>query len=348
MADAEDHDTDDLRYNEQVTSLYMHEIAMHMNHNIEDFRAPFTEESIRAPSGQSNVLSLAHSSAYSECLSSLRGVLDTFFHLDYPTIRALPIFYFIRVAYAVVVLTKLYFAITTPGSEVGKIISTDDLQIEYHLETLLNIFNTINAEDSFRPAKRFLLILRKLTDWFQRNRSTKSAPRDVPKQNSRAAAAPAKGAKREKHQSEQKLGSGRKRSSPAQAQVGQTPPYHSTTPLEFLSEVASSSSKAQPIGISPGQGSGSMSQNMPPPQQALADGQRSAAWQSNMTPGHGVQSPNDGGGTGIDPGLGYEQAMDMTLGTTDADLASLFMGDPMFNFGTILEGTNANLFYQSW
>lgn len=32
-------------------------------------------------------------------------------------------------------------------------------------------------------------------------------------------------------------------------------------------------------------------------------------------------------------GSGFEQAMDMTLGTADADLSSLFLGDPMFAFG---------------
>jgi len=42
-----------LRFFEHVTALYLHEIALHFNHNVEDFRLPFTEESAFSPSSLS-------------------------------------------------------------------------------------------------------------------------------------------------------------------------------------------------------------------------------------------------------------------------------------------------------
>lgn len=155
----------------------MHEVALHINHNVDDFRAPFTEESLKAASGQSDVLSPAHSSALTECLTSVHGIFNTFFSYDLNTVRALPIFYFVRVAYAVVVLVKMHFAVNAVNSEVGKIINKDDLQVEYHLNRLLDIFETISKEDAFRPANKFLNILLKLRDWFEKNKDNR--PRQV-------------------------------------------------------------------------------------------------------------------------------------------------------------------------
>jgi len=151
----------------------MHEVVLHINHNVDDFRAPFTEESLKAASGQSDVLSPAHSAALSECLTAVHGIFNGFFAFDLDTVRALPIFYFVRVAYAVVVLIKLHFAITAPKSEIGKIINKDDLTVEAHLGKLLDIFHTIAKEDAFRPASKFLIILEKLREWFEKNKDAR-------------------------------------------------------------------------------------------------------------------------------------------------------------------------------
>jgi len=162
----------------------MHEVALHINHNVDDFRAPFTEESLKAASGQSDVLSPAHSSALTECLTSVHGIFNTFFSYDLMTVRALPIFYFVRVAYAVVVLVKMHFAVNAVNSEVGKIINKDDLNVESHLNRLLDIFETISKEDAFRPANKFLIILLKLRDWFEKNKDNRPMqmnPREPPR-----------------------------------------------------------------------------------------------------------------------------------------------------------------------
>lgn len=147
---------------EYVTGLYIHEVAMHHNHNVDDFRAPFTEESISGGGSDGAALTPAHVSALSECLTNVHGILRTFLSLELDVIRTIPILFFVRVGYAVVVLMKLYFAVANPASNVGKIIKTEDLKVEQHLDELVSLFRTSSAEGTFRPATRFLVILTKL------------------------------------------------------------------------------------------------------------------------------------------------------------------------------------------
>jgi hypothetical protein len=112
---------------EHVVNLYMHEVAMHVDHNVEEFKPPFTEESIRSTRVEeeesSRPLTSAHIAALSTCLTSIDGIFEAFLSLDIDTIRTLPILYFVRIAYAVVVLIKMFFAAAKTNSELGKVIN---------------------------------------------------------------------------------------------------------------------------------------------------------------------------------------------------------------------------------
>ena len=348
----------------------MHEVAMHINHNVDDFRAPFTEESIKAASGQSIILSPAHSAALCDCMTSVHGMFRTFFSFDPSMIRALPIFYFVRIAYAVVVLIKLYFAVTAPGSEVAKIFSKEDLEVESHLDNLLRLFHSIKEEDAFRPANKFLMILAQLCEWFQKNKDAKAEPREASKSNPWAATddperrnSPHPQMLQQQQQQQQ-----RQQMQQLQQNVGRTGNggqghpqqgrFHNApnTPLHFLSEVAIGESyphtHAQDIPIpntvasaqtmtnstNPHPSNNNNNWYNPPLSNPALDNENSNnASNLNLANGDfGATAQFDYGGPMM--GAGFEQAMDMTLGTADGDLSSLFMGDPMFNFG--LAGLN--------
>jgi hypothetical protein len=112
---------------EHVVNLFMHEVAMHVDHNVEEFKPPFTEESLRGSGIQEREdampLTPAHISALSTCLTSIDGVFEAFFSIEIEVVRTLPILFFVRIAYAVVVLIKMYFAAAKPNSELGKVIN---------------------------------------------------------------------------------------------------------------------------------------------------------------------------------------------------------------------------------
>ena len=344
-----------LQFNEHVSGIYMHEVALHVNHNIDDFRAPFTEESLRAASGQSIILSSAHSKALTECLTSVHGTFDAFFNMDISTIRALPIFYFVRIAYAVVVLVKLFFAVTAPGSEVGKIVSRGDLQVEHHLDTLLRIFHTIENEESFRPAKMFMIILGKLREWFTVNKDNKNIPRDASRFNPWAATQHAEEIARDPgHNVGRETPHPHKSESARSTGTGNQPPrFNNATPLHFLVDVATHGANPNAAALSTDGSAGiqmhraspGQQPQHPPSMQANAGYVQGPAAAPAQPADHDPSLPFDG--ADFNMGVGFERAMDMTLGAADADFSSLFLGDPMFNFGAQM-GPEGTVGYQGW
>lgn len=159
---------------EHVVGLYMHEVAMHVDHNVEEFKPPFTS----ALGGETNkkpldALTPAHISALSTCLSSIDGILETFLSLEISTIRTLPIFHFVRVAYAVVVLIKMYFAAAAPSGELGKVIDKDNMKVEVYLDDLLEKFKEAATGDKSRPSAKFMMVLVMLKTWFHRQRENR-------------------------------------------------------------------------------------------------------------------------------------------------------------------------------
>src|SRR4051812_14437528 len=159
---------------EHVVNLYMHEVAMHVDHNVDEFKPPFTEDTFRNP--QPDSLTPAHIGALSTCLAAIDGIFDTFLTFDVETIRCLPVLHFVRVAYAVVVLIKMYFAAAAPHSELGKVINKDDMKVELYLDGLVDIFKASSAEEKSRPSAKFLMVLIMLKTWFHRQREGKVPP----------------------------------------------------------------------------------------------------------------------------------------------------------------------------
>ncbi|KAI9717933.1 MAG: hypothetical protein M1812_004460 [Candelaria pacifica] len=163
-----------LKLCEHVLNLYMHEVVMHVDHNVDDFRAPFTEETLKGAGQQAHdLLTPASVNALSCCLASIHGVFDTFLLFDLETTRTIPVFHFVRVAYAAVVLIKMYFVAATPGSELGKIFSLQDIKVEPYLGSLLDAFRATADNDHSRPASKFLMVLVMLKTWFQRQKDGK-------------------------------------------------------------------------------------------------------------------------------------------------------------------------------
>ncbi|TPX16459.1 uncharacterized protein E0L32_003753 [Thyridium curvatum] len=159
-----------LRLGIHVVSLYMHEIVMQAEDDPrgeELPRPPYSSESMQGYICI-GALTPAHINALSECLTAIHGVFDTFLSLDVAVVRCMPVFNFVRIAYATVVLIKMYFAVTAPDSELGSIISREDMDVERHLERLLDKFRATAAEDRSRPAAKFLVVLVMIRSWFQK------------------------------------------------------------------------------------------------------------------------------------------------------------------------------------
>ncbi|TDZ12967.1 Transcriptional regulator WAR1 [Colletotrichum spinosum] len=153
-----------LRMSFHVLSLYMHEIALHTQ--LDDIRPPFDTATLKDGMLTNLTLTTSHINALSACLSAIDGIFEAFLAMEVPSIRCLPVFNFVRVAYAVVVLIKMYFSATAPGSELGKVIDKDNMKVEHYLDALLEKFRAAASDDRSRPAAKFLVVLVMLRSWF--------------------------------------------------------------------------------------------------------------------------------------------------------------------------------------
>lgn len=314
---------------ENVINLYMHEVAMHVDHNVDEFKPPFTENSLRGMADKEpDSLTSAHIGALSVCLTSIDGIFDTFLQLDVEVIRCLPIAHFIRVAYAVVVLIKMYFAAATPNSELGKVINKDNMKVEQYLDGLVEIFRVTALNDQSRPAAKFLMVLLMLKTWFHRQRAGKEPSAEGEQILSLASA---------RQDGEPELPKDSARESSGETHPQQQPPHdqsvqqfsssgyaQSSNSLQLLSEVATGNPRAQHHRDAQtlsgwnqlGYGSYDQSVGQMPgsiPQSYVAG--------MNMDPALNMELE-------YSMGDGFEQAMGMTLGNVDFD--KYFSGDAFF------------------
>ncbi|PKY00105.1 hypothetical protein P168DRAFT_276538 [Aspergillus campestris IBT 28561] len=151
-----------------ASSVYAHELALHVNNNIDEFKAPFFAESLKTCKlvdvQDSNT---SHLSMLRIIVIASRGLLDTFIKLSISDMLALPPhIYGGRVIYAVVLLMKLHKTITESGKESSNSIHFEELHLETYLEQLVTISKILIAKDERSALSRAFLIMPQLMGWF--------------------------------------------------------------------------------------------------------------------------------------------------------------------------------------
>lgn len=173
-----------------MVSLFLHEVALHTKTAPDQLRPPFNTDNFTEGVVGPEPLSAAHISAISSCLSAVDAVFTTFLSMDVAEIRCLPVYNFVRVAYCIVILVKMYFSASSPNSELGKVISKGNLRVEYFLDALLDKFRQAASDEKSRPAAKFLVVLAMLKSWFLKQENQDTNTDTQPKQNNSAAQGP--------------------------------------------------------------------------------------------------------------------------------------------------------------
>ncbi|KAH6709383.1 hypothetical protein DL95DRAFT_355382 [Leptodontidium sp. 2 PMI_412] len=314
-----------LQMTEHVVNLYMHEVAMHVDHNVEEFKPPFTDALLRDASANGEQMTLTgfHIAALSMCLKSIDGIFGNFLQFDVDVIRCLPVASFVRVAYAVVILIKMYFAAATPGSHFGKVIDKDNMKVEQYLDGLVDLFRKSAKDEKSRPSAKFLMVLLMLKTWFHRQREDKGGnSNDAGSSN-----VPATDSSAEAQNVSSHIANGQR------PQSSYSP---SNTPLQLLSEVATGNSGGQSRSGSISNFAGSNEW-----QQMQFGGYGNMTQPAVAASGYGgLIDPNlVGMDFGYSMGDGLEQAMGMTLGVGEY---GNFYGDNNF-FGGLMGDMGDNI-----
>lgn len=329
-----------------VISLYMHEAATQIEMS-EECKQSATAEDFKRALASDAPLTPAHIGAISACLTAIDNIFEVFLSMDVSSIRCLPVFNFIRVAYAFVMLIKMYFAASAPNSELGKVINKDQMKVVQHLDNLVDKFRATAAEDKSRPAAKLLIVLAMLRSWLHKQNQANGAD-GAPKTSAassgeavRATTMPYPPEPGVSYQSRTSSTSDKPESAASsQQQPQQQQSEYSTTantPLQLLSEIATNDSAAQAAAAGPPRpaaGDFSWLGGRPhaaqpfmydtPQQQAAAAAVAATGGMmaSTPTPSMPWLDGTDLSGTGFDYanlGDGFAQAMDLTLAGLGGD-----------------------------
>lgn len=152
-----------------VNKVNLHEIALHAEHDADEFRPPFSLEATRSSSKR---LSPPYINAIMVCISSSQRLIDVFLGMSVEALRASPRFLWTRLCYAVVILMKLSISASTPTSELGKIIDPEECKVRYYSERVIAYMDKIATASSQKHhdiSFRFLRVLTNLNFWFQKH-----------------------------------------------------------------------------------------------------------------------------------------------------------------------------------
>ena len=152
--------------NYYVNNMYIHEIALHPEHDAEDFRPPFFI-SAEDPKTQPK-LCVAFINGVMTCVSSAQMLLKVFNKMSPEDIRSFPAFLYARLLYGCIVLIKLDVSIDSPTSQIGKIVERDSLMASYHVEkTLIQLRKVAGVDSKCIMGAKFYMILSKLVNWYR-------------------------------------------------------------------------------------------------------------------------------------------------------------------------------------
>ena len=153
-----------VQHTKGIINLYMHEIAMHHNHNIDDFRPPYIATPIDGPPDPDNITP-AHVEALTTCINSAHSAFEAFLSMDIYALRALPTLFFVRNSYAAVALIKMYSAVSAKGSKYSTVFKARDLKVEYYLDRMIEALSKSCDDSLSRVAQKFTLIFNMLKSW---------------------------------------------------------------------------------------------------------------------------------------------------------------------------------------
>ncbi|KAK5069451.1 hypothetical protein LTR64_008132 [Lithohypha guttulata] len=153
-----------MRHTKAIINLYMHEIAMHNEHNIDDFRPPYHSTPIEGPPDPDSVTPI-HIDSLTKCLHSAHEAFDAFLSMDIDFLRSLPTHFFVRNSYAAVALIKLYTACAAKESKMGAIFQPAELKVDYYLDGLISTLMKVAEGGMSRVAYKFSIIFQMLRNW---------------------------------------------------------------------------------------------------------------------------------------------------------------------------------------
>ncbi|EER29622.1 Fungal specific transcription factor, putative [Coccidioides posadasii C735 delta SOWgp] len=166
-----------LAHHDHILNIYMHEIGMHIDHNIDDFKPPFIADI--GEDSPADLGTAAHVDALTTCLTSIHKSLQLFCSIGHQDLMCLPTIYFVRMTYGSIALLKLFSLVISSGSRLSHIFNPADFKVEYFLDKLIQHLRACGDTDGGRLGAKFALIIAMLKSCYMRSKD-KRQPLVVP------------------------------------------------------------------------------------------------------------------------------------------------------------------------
>ncbi|KIX04484.1 uncharacterized protein Z518_05354 [Rhinocladiella mackenziei CBS 650.93] len=159
-----------VRHVEASADLFIHEIALHSEHNIDELRAPIRPVAVK-PGGVEVITSSlndlhflpARIESLFACLSAIHKVFDAMLSMEFATLCTLPNLFFVRTGYAARALRKLLSICETQTLVKGQIpIDIKDLKFEDYMDSLIALLSKIHEANHSQVARAFGMVLKQI------------------------------------------------------------------------------------------------------------------------------------------------------------------------------------------
>jgi hypothetical protein len=155
-----------VRQIEAFATLYLHEIALHSDHNIDELRSPLrasgpgsATQGNPGSSGDSHFVP-ARVEALFACLAGIHAVFDAMLSMDVATVCTLPNFFFVRTGYAARALRKLLSICESQVAATGQPhIDMNDLKFDEYMNSLIELFAKVYAQNNSHVVRAFCCVL---------------------------------------------------------------------------------------------------------------------------------------------------------------------------------------------
>ncbi|KIY02312.1 uncharacterized protein Z520_02450 [Fonsecaea multimorphosa CBS 102226] len=148
--------------------LFIHEIALHPEHDIDDLRSPLRPvhapqvEAVESMTSKFKDLHFipARVEALANCLAAIHECFDGFLSTDLASICTLPNIFFVRTGYAARALRKLLNICDSQAEFEGRShIDVQDLKFEEYLTAIIDVLRRVHAQTNSIVARAFCLVL---------------------------------------------------------------------------------------------------------------------------------------------------------------------------------------------
>ena len=144
--------------------MFLHELALHVDHSPEDFKAPY-QMGVIHPSDSEDMPIKALVSSTVDLIRSSHALLDAFLSMPIDNARALPVFTFVRISFATFVLAKLMLSSTSTHSKLAPVIDRSSLKASAYMDKTILFVRSIIGPNGCRVPAIFLALLFKLRQW---------------------------------------------------------------------------------------------------------------------------------------------------------------------------------------